>query len=64
MAKRTLRIMHRGVTAFAVCGWCHAQFESKFLNLCKAQVEIQAKYDEHKCKREDLNQTDARTVRK
>jgi hypothetical protein len=63
MAKRTLPgIMQRGLISFAVCGRCHAQFESKCLNLSKARVEIQAKYDEHRCKSEDPSPADVLIV--
>jgi hypothetical protein len=63
-AKRALRIVERGISTFAVCERCNNRFESKFLNSFKARAEIQAQYDAHRCKREDANQADARTVRK
>jgi hypothetical protein len=47
---RTLTIVQRGLTSFAVCGRCNGRFESKFLNRFKAKHDIQEKYEAHKCR--------------
>jgi hypothetical protein len=56
MQKRRLRIIDQGLRKFAVCERCNAEFESTLLSQRYAKEEIEAKYDEHRCRRVDAGQ--------
>jgi len=59
-----LRIVKRSAReSLGVCDSCNAQFKSWLPQPDKAEWEIQARFDEHKCQPEGGSQTTARIAR-
>ena len=60
LGKRRLRVV-RESPLLGVCEYCNMQFSSGESQLAKSDIQVQ--FNEHKCKRQDVNQAAARIVR-
>jgi hypothetical protein len=64
MLKRSLTMVKRSAREFlGVCDACNARFKSYLPEPEKAEWEIRASFDEHRCKSQDPGQTAARIVK-
>ncbi len=64
MPKRKLRFVRSETPGvWGVCGLCNRQFKSMLPDLIAAGQEIEAQFDKHDCKRVDVGQATAQTVR-
>jgi len=62
MAKRKLRIV-KETPHLGICEYCNMQFSALTPLGAPNKTSIQQQFNAHKCKREDVNQAAARTVR-
>jgi hypothetical protein len=64
MPKRNLRIVKKlYLLTVGICEYCNLEFTSKLPQHDQAQWEIETRFGEHKCKREDASQAAARVMR-